>query len=197
MRKRVWRLLLLLTLGIGSAFLGGIHAGATSTAEAALHFPAGAPAWLVTAVEAEAQRFGDSCATLAYLRLGRIPVVILRGNFRCVMCDIPPGGKAPTGHYASMRFDAVTHQIHDDGLGAGTEAEALAGLCAGGCDDRSRIAHDSAQQALDAAGMVVTVEIHTTPKHPCLISTRSTRSGFVAATCSTDIALGKNRTTVT
>jgi hypothetical protein len=162
---------------------------------AGLHFPSNTPAWLVTATEQSARGLGDPKATLSDLRLGRFPVVVIRGNFRCGQCSrFSSNSPVATGHYVTLRFDAVTHHVHDFGLSPRSPGK-LTALCSGDCRGRRQIAVDSAQQALDAAGIRVILGKER-GQHRCLIDVHATERGAIEAKCGLTIVFGDHRTIV-
>lgn len=122
----------------------------TASASAALVFPAKTPSWIVKATTRTATGLGDPSATVAFVSLGRFPIVVIKGDFVCNACSRPSNAvPAPTGHYAAVRFDAVTHQGTDFGL-SNTYGGATSSLCNGSDCVASTTYLDSALRALDA-----------------------------------------------
>jgi len=170
-------------------------ASAKTSERTEIGFPAATPRWLVAATDRTAQSLGDPAATLIDMRLGRFPVVVIHGTFRCDSCSRPPGAAVPTGHFASITFDAVTHRLHDLALSPHRPGR-LSALCSGDCASRRRAAFASAQQALDAARIPVTLGIKH-GSHRCLLPTHTTNGGLIAATCTLSIKFANQRTLVT
>jgi hypothetical protein len=150
---------------------------------------------LVSATDRTARSLGDPQAALIDLRLGRFPVVVIRGTFRCDSCPRPFGATTPTGNFAVVTFDAVTHSLHDLALSTHRPGR-IPALCSGDCAGRREVAFASAQQALDAAGASVTLG-DKRGSHHCLLPTHATQSGFVAATCTLSIWFGQQQMRVT
>jgi hypothetical protein len=169
--------------------------GARTARGADLDFPAGTPSWLVSATRDAAVGFGDPNPAVLDLRLGRFPIVQIRGSFICERCSVPPGHPLITGSYLTLTFDGVTHSIHDYGITT-TKPGKLGPLCPGYCKDRRRVVLASAQQALDASGATVIVGDRR-GTHPCMLSTHETASGFISATCGLAIVFGQHQVTVT
>lgn len=180
-------LLSILVLGAVSTF-----ASAETVERTGVRFPAATPRWLVAATDRSARGLGDPAAKLIDLRLGRFPVVVIRGTFRCDSCPRPPGAAVPIGHFASITFDAVTHRLHDFALSAHPPGR-LSAVCAGNCAGRRRTAFASAQQALDAARIRVVLGIER-GSHQCLLPAHLK---LIAATCTLEIEFGKQQTRVT
>jgi hypothetical protein len=189
--------LLAFGLGIGLLCVDAESLASSATSRGAgLHFPASAPRWLVKATEQSARGLGDPRATLVDLRLGRFPIVVIRGSFRCAACSRPCCNvPEQTGHYVTLRFDAVTRRVHDFGLSPRSPGT-LSPLCSGGCRDERRTVIDSAQQAFDAAGTRVTLGDQQ-GQHRCLVQLQPSVRGAIEAECELKIAFAKQQTIVT
>ena len=189
---------MLFALGFVVAVCGGgseSFASSLTARGAGLNFPASAPGWLVKATEQSARGLGDPRPTLVDFRLGRFPIVVLRGSFRCTACSRPCCNiLAPTGHYVTLRFDAVTRDVHDFGLSPRSPGK-LSPLCSGGCREQRRTAIDSAQQALDAAGTSLTIGDEQ-GQHRCLVQVYASERGAIEAECELKIAFAKQQTIV-
>jgi hypothetical protein len=193
-----WRRpVLLVGLGLGLAASGGASQPSAASARGAeLEFPSRTPRWLVAATQRAARGYQDPNATVVDLRLGRFPIVVIRGEFRCSLCDRRASdAPIPTGHYLTLKFDATTHRVHDVGLSPHRPGK-ISPLCAGDCRARRRIAIDSARQALSDAGVRVTFG-RELGRHRCLIHAREASNGAFEADCALTVAFGKGRTIVT
>jgi len=131
-----------------------VAAWAAASATAALVFPPTTPGWIVDAATKTADGLGDPNASLVSLSLGRFPIVVMHGSFTCTTCHGPSGSAQPTGSYASLRFDALTHHVTDFGL-AKTEAQTMSSLCGGEVCTKRRVDLDSAFRALDAKSRAI------------------------------------------
>jgi hypothetical protein len=173
---------------------------AASSATSYLRFPAGTPPYIAAGAKRTAQSLGDPNATVMSLQLGRFPVIVLSGNFRCNACSVPPGSTAPTptGRYASLRFDAVTRKVTDFGLSK-TKPGSLSGLCgAADCASRRTIALLSALKALQALRPLVTEPFGVrTGKLRCEIRLPVQAYRWIWGSCNTTISLEKEQTVVT
>jgi len=172
---------------------------AASSAPNGLRFRAGTPRYIVAAAERSAQSLGDRDAAVVSLQLGRFPVVVLRGNFRCPQCSRPTSSTpVQTGRYASLRFDAVTHQVTDFGLSP-SKPTSRSDLCgAGDCGSRKTIALQSALKALQALHPLVTEPFGIrTGKLRCEIRLPVEAYRWIWGTCDTTISLGTKQTAVT
>ena len=152
MRRTLRALPLLLALA-GGSLVGVSAASASSAAPRGVRFPSQTPHWIALAATQTVRSLGDPDATVVSLRLGRFPIVVLHGNFRCTLCSRPSGSTAlvPTGHYAALRFDAVSHETTDFGLSASLQTLTRDDLCGGtACASRRTIALDSALRAINA-----------------------------------------------
>ncbi len=197
MRRTLLALPLMVAVAGGS--LVGVSAAAGSGAAAgAVRFPTRTPHWIAVAATQTARSLGDPNATVVSLRLGRFPIIVLRGNFRCDLCSRPTSGPVPTGHYAALRFDAVTRQTTDFGLSASEQTISSDDLCGGrACTSRRTIALDSALRAMNA--------LRPSSEEPfgirlgrsrCEISLAGTQK-WIKGDCSESITLGRKLTVVT
>jgi hypothetical protein len=109
-------------------------------------FPSGTPRWLAENVTHGARGLGDPSARVVSVKLGRFPTVVVRGQFVCETCSRPPGASAPRGEWATMRYDALTHEDVAFSLG-GKPAAVSPDLCSGPCN-RSADVLESAFAAL-------------------------------------------------
>jgi hypothetical protein len=127
-----------------------------AASSAAVRFPPKTPQWLVAATTRSATTLGDPNATVVRLTLGRFPIVVIHGDFTCTQCSRPYGASAaPTGHYASLRFDGITHQGLDFGLSP-TRPGATGSLCGGSpCTSKTTLL-DSAFRALASQSRAIT-----------------------------------------
>ncbi|HAL25754.1 MAG TPA: hypothetical protein DCP25_03325 [Chloroflexi bacterium] len=135
-------------IAIVAVLIAAAFAGFAPAASAELRFPALTPSWVVTAATKTAAGLGDPNATVMSVRLGRFPVVVLKGTFTCPQCSRPSSATpVQTGRYVALRFDAVSHEVTDFGL-AQTEPAATSSLCEGSpCTTRATFL-DSAFKAL-------------------------------------------------
>ena len=184
---------LVLLLGLGVVVCGPAESLASAQPSAVL--PPGTPRWLVPATQQAARGLGDPKATLTDARLGRFPIVVIRGSFRCYSCPTPFGGAVPTGRYATLTLDAVTHAVRDFALSR-REPGKLTALCSGDCAGRRTVVLASAQEALDGTGFAVILG-ERRGRHRCLLSSRQSTSGFIAATCRLTMAFGRRHASVT
>lgn len=202
-----WSLLVrLLALGVGLvsvlAVAGAVTRSAGSSTRPAtvsnLRFPARAPAWLVASVRRSARGLGDPNATLVRLTLGRFPTVVMKGNFTCTGCSRPSNSaRVPSGRYASMRFDGITHQSTDFGL-AQTLAGAMSGLCNGSaCTSRETLL-DSAFRALQAQSRAVSEPFdRRLGSTRCKIRLPVAQMKWIWGACSVSMTTGATATVVT
>jgi hypothetical protein len=112
----------------------------------------GPPAWLVKVAHRSAAGLSDGTVPTKIDYVGprsRFPVVVLTGSFVCKACSYPPGGTAPTGTAAQVRFDGETHLSIDFTL-CPSSAECGANLCSFGACTSSQDALDAAFDAFDA-----------------------------------------------
>ncbi len=194
------RVLPLLVALAGGSLVGVSAAGASSATAGGVRFPSQTPHWIALAATQTVRSLGDPGATVVSLRLGRFPIVVLHGNFRCTLCSRPSGSTAlvPTGHYAALRFDAVSRETTDFGLSASLQSLTRDDLCGGtACTSRRTIALDSALRAMDALrpGSEEPFGIRL-GRSRCQIWLPAARK-LIRGNCSETVALGRTRTVVT
>jgi hypothetical protein len=182
-----------------ASLLAGATALTASSAQTRLRFPARTPQYIVVAAERSAQSLGDRDATVVSVQLGRFPVVVLTGTFRCPQCSRPTNSTpVQTGRYASLRFDGVTHQVTDFGLSP-SKPTSRSDLCgAGNCASRKTIALQAALKALQAFHPLVTEPFGIRiGKLQCEIRLPIEAYRWIWGTCDTTISLEKQQTVVT
>jgi len=183
----------------GGSLVGVSAAPASSAAASGVRFPSQTPHWIALAATQTVRSLGDPAATVISLRLGRFPIIVLHGNFRCTVCSRPPGSTlVPTGHYAALRFDAVSHETTDFGLSASLQSLTHDDLCGGTtCTNRRTIALDSALRAMNA--------LRPSSEEPFGVRLGRSRcqirlpgnGKLIRGSCSENVTLGKTRTVVT
>jgi hypothetical protein len=193
------RALPLLVALAGASLVGVSASSASSAAARGVRFPPQTPHWIALAATQTVRSLGDADATVVSLRMGRFPIIVLHGNFRCTLCSRPSDSTlVPTGHYAALRFDAVSHETTDFGLTASPQNISSDVLCGGtACASRKTIALDSALRAMNA--------LRPTSEEPFGIRLGRSRcqirlpgnGKLIRGGCSENVTLGKTRTVVT
>jgi hypothetical protein len=178
--------------------VAGAAGPAARSAPSTFGLPIGTPTYIVVDARRSAESLGDRHARVVSLQLGRFPVLVLSGNFRCDLCSGPVGSSAPTGHYASLRFDAVAREVTDFALSRSKPTSA-SGLCgASDCASRKTIALQSALKALQALHPLVTEPFGIRiGKWRCEIRLPVEAYRWIWGTCSTTVSLGKQQSVVT
>jgi len=197
MRRTLRALPLLLALA-GGSFVGVSATPASTAAARGVQFPPHTPHWIAKAATQTAQSLGDPDATVVSLRLGRFPIIVLHGTFRCNLCTGPYSTPAPRGHYAALRFDAVSHQTTDFALSPSWQHISSDDLCGGtACTSRRTIALDSALRAMNALrpGSEEPFGIRL-GRSRCEIRLAGSRT-LIRGSCSENVTLDRTRTVVT
>ena len=197
--RRILRALPLLLALAGGSLVGVSAATASNAAARSVSFPPQTPHWIAKAATQTVRSLGDPDATVVSLQLGRFPIIVLHGTFRCTLCSRPsPATPVPTGHYAALRFDAVSHQATDFGLSASRQSLESDDLCGGtACTSRRTIALDSALRAMNA--------LRPSSEEPFGIRLGRSRcqirlpdnGKLIRGSCSENVTLERTRTVVT
>jgi len=164
----------------------------------AINFPPDTPRWIVSAAARTARGLGDPRATLVTVSLGRFPIVVLKGNFICSACSRPSSmSTAPSGHFASSRFDGLTHQATDFVLSA-TRAAAMSSLCNGSPCTMRALYLDSAFRALYAHSRGVSEPFdHRVGRSHCKIRLPVSEMKWIWGGCSVAMQTEPTKTVVT